>query len=418
MNYVSLNKGKQRKVAPALTWLCFSYAYLLSLSGDDLARILVDQNDLLLEVRDSTCIFTRGLVGEWVEDMASSSNKEDDQVATYRWEDSYRGNNETKGCDFYLMTKQGICSLLQNINKEPIHRVFILGDSMAEQVALSFWSLIGESVPPVTVSADIFADALEDLWGLRVRDQNFRATVDCPANKEGGAQFEFVLEYARNDKISNDLSPVDMRSHVMNCDERGNPGYCYPWVERYTSDPRRTLFVVNTGAHHITFEDFKFYFDIFMIELDKHIYVSRPDDIMLFRTTSPGHWEIDRTQPYKSYAEYETAHDGINDIYHWKLFNEYNKYALEEIDRRSKTNIPDSGYKRKKMLILPLDVYPMTILRPDSHVDYLHYKIHGGPVDWWNHLMISNLEDIATSLQQQEVASKGVEIESPLSKSY
>ena len=76
----------------------------------------------------------------------------------------------------------------------------------------------------------------------------------------------------------------------MNNNERRYPEYFQPWVERYTLNPNRTIFVVNTDAHHRTFEDLKACFDIFIIELEKHIYVSRPDDIMMFRTTSPGHW--------------------------------------------------------------------------------------------------------------------------------
>ena len=54
-----------------------------------------------------------------------------------------------------------------------------------------------------------------------------------------------------------------------------------------------------------------------------------------------------------------------------------------------------------------LDVFPMTVRRPDGHMadeykspdtkrnDCLHYSLHG-PIDWWNHLMLGNLMDIHT----------------------
>jgi len=59
----------------------------------------------------------------------------------------------------------------------------------------------------------------------------------------------------------------------------------------------------------------------------------------------------------------------------------------------------------KKTLIEVLDIMPMTILRRDGHIsdefrpatvpdgDCLHYALPG-PIDWWNHLLFSNLKDI------------------------
>ena len=101
--------------------------------------------------------------------------------------------------------------------------------------------------------------------------------------------------------------------------------------------------------------------------------------------------------PFKNYAEYVPT---ITEVYSWNKFIDYNDYAQRVIRHRDKD--------KTKQKIQILDVYPMTVLRPDGHAggadcfecgrdDCLHYSLPG-PVDWWNHLMLSNLVDVASQL--------------------
>eukprot|EP00957_Ditylum_brightwellii_P101745 7754110-Ditylum_brightwellii.AAC.1 len=62
-----------------------------------------------------------------------------------------------------------------------------------------------------------------------------------------------------------------------------------------------------------------------------------------------------------------------------------------------------------------LDVYPMTVQRPDGHVssgecedcpgitdrDCLHYFLPGPP-DWWNHLLYSHLLELTLKENQMQ----------------
>jgi len=74
-------------------------------------------------------------------------------------------------------------------------------------------------------------------------------------------------------------------------------------------------------------------------------------------------------------------------LYDWNLFELYNQYAKEAMARNLTSSV-------KSMY---LNVYNMTVLRFDAHVsstDCLHY-MSPGPIDFWNHLLISNLADLA-----------------------
>jgi len=134
-------------------------------------------------------------------------------------------------------------------------------------------------------------------------------------------------------------------------------------------------------------------------QLTLYQYGSTFKDIVWFRTSVPGHKDCDaeNLSPFKTYDEYVPT---ITEVYSWDKFIDYNDYASRVIRERSKKN------NLKGPAIDILDVYPMTVLRPDGHAggadcvncgrdDCLHYSLPG-PVDWWNHLMLSNLVDTAS----------------------
>ena len=61
-------------------------------------------------------------------------------------------------------------------------------------------------------------------------------------------------------------------------------------------------------------------------------------------------------EPFKNYAEYVPT---ITELYSWDKFIDYNDYAARVISSREK-------HKNLAQIRL-LDVYPMTVLRPDGH---------------------------------------------------
>jgi hypothetical protein len=114
-------------------------------------------------------------------------------------------------------------------------------------------------------------------------------------------------------------------------------------------------------------------------------------DLLIFRTTVPGHFNCSRNDsPYQDASRFRETLG--SDHYDWGLVESYNEYAKEVFTAKCR----ERPEKCRKWLIL--DVFPMTILRPDGHsnppVDCLHYLLPGAP-DWWNHLLYSNLRDLA-----------------------
>ena len=71
-------------------------------------------------------------------------------------------------------------------------------------------------------------------------------------------------------------------------------------------------------------------------------------------------------------------------------FRFYNEYAENRLRERK-------GQEDDSFLLSYLNIFNMTALRQDGHVaasDCLHYELPA-VVDWWNHLLYTNLLDIA-----------------------
>lgn len=124
--------------------------------------------------------------------------------------------------------------------------------------------------------------------------------------------------------------------------------------------------------------------------------IGHKGDVLVFRNTVPGHhrcFEVNGADNLNLFLPYGTlaSHDAFLDRfyttkYDWNLFDAYNRVA-----KRNLNDIQRDVYAHY------LNVYNMTVLRPDSHVaanDCLHYSLPG-PIDFWNHLLFTNLAEIA-----------------------
>lgn len=162
-------------------------------------------------------------------------------------------------------------------------------------------------------------------------------------------------------------------------------GYC-PWHLRYNETKQKTLLILNQGAHFHSEETFSKSMDQFVTLFNS---IAHPGDIVVFRATAPGHYDC-----WNSTLQIlppNMTHDKFLDLYgtnnyDWNLFDAYNQYAKRKIGDLVPT--VTSHY---------LNIYNMTVLRPDEHVsakDCLHY-MHPGPIDFWNHLLFTNLADMA-----------------------
>jgi GDSL/SGNH-like Acyl-Esterase family found in Pmr5 and Cas1p len=364
-----------------------------------------------------SCRFLRGKVGHWVQDMEYAARSAQYRTplrhysgnaenlfqknvkngkygdlrfrppTTYRWEES-----RYEKCQPSFMTRENVCDVLPSMG---IQRIFILGDSLNLQMAQSIWMMLtteeaGDSPTP-----------------RGTLEPNFEAMITCPSG------YQIKVVFVRNDELLENDLPVSVDGENQNCHT-----YCYPWTQKYLYDEVKTVFFVNAGAHIHSF-------DLFTAMIDRFVHVfdglNRPDDLVLFRTLVPGHWDCSRPglAPFKTFDEYmkdSAAHESpqTEAVYGWDKFSPYNDYAVNVIDRR-RFQTSDTP----KALMEVVDIYPTTILRPDGHcsdefrlpaystTDCLHYTLPG-PIDWWNHLAFSHLVDIGRqqSTHNEELKSQ------------
>lgn len=381
----------------------FGVAFLSNFMGQDAALKAFVQHSPARETGD--CRFFRGRVGQWTQDMVyaehaqyrtplkhysgnadklfkkqAANGKHGDMQyrpsTTYRWDEARYDT-----CGVSQVTQEGVCETLKSMNAR---RIFILGDSLNLQLAQSMW---------MWLTNENHGDSPTERGKL---DPNFKTTIQCMGYGS------YTLQFIRNDEfLENDL-PVSIDKEQKNC-----ATYCYPWTREYLADESRTILIANVGAHIHQFEKFQEAMDRFVDVVDG---MRRPNDIVLFRTLVPGHWDCSRPglKPFHKFADYlQDAEEHPNpkdEIYTWSKFNDYNDYAAQKLDNRR--FLPMSNGPRALMEVV--DVNPMTTLRPDGHcsdefrppsyldTDCLHYSLPG-PVDWWSHMAFSHLQDIATA---------------------
>ena len=117
--------------------------------------------------------------------------------------------------------------------------------------------------------------------------------------------------------------------------------------------------------------------------------IAHSKDIIVFRNTVPGHFqcfELDEIGPIEiTYSSFIERYGKT--LFDWNLFADYNTIAKEMLEELRLQAPVTTHY---------LNVYNMTVLRADQHVaatDCLHYTAPG-PIDFWNHLLFTNLDEL------------------------
>jgi hypothetical protein len=229
-----------------------------------------------------------------------------------------------------------------------LRRIFFVGDSLSKQMAESLWKLLGYKTDP----------------GHYKWSQMIQCAGELP---------DFELTYIRN----NFLTEVNLGSNSV----------ALPWAGQYVNYPGKTLLIANVGPHVHDMGQFKK--QSFQVFFDMVEQFNRPQDIVYFRTSVPGHPKcMDHDKPFKDYAEYLTAKQKMSEKernYSWDNFVLYNEWVSQHLNEMRKMN--------KGPNVEVLDIYHMGVLRPDGHRnndDCLHYNLPG-PIDWWNHFLFSQL---------------------------
>jgi len=344
------------------------------------------------------CRHLRGRAGHWFQDMeyaklaqykrpisfyAGKADREfiptEDEPfrlpTTYKWVDTLYPD-----CQTQLVTLEGMCNVMQRLG---LRRLLFLGDSLTYHASQSMHKLLG---------------ALGDADFGNGRLKGFVYPFEC----SGGNEIQ--LQLIRNDELNNlDNEP---KNNEPNCEQKG---FCWRWLEDYVSNPAPTLVVANTGGHIHDIGRFRTAFDSFVETIDS---VNRPDDVVFFRTSVPGHRDCMK-KGIKPFIDHHEYMERETKKWNWNMFVKHNNYVDRQLTDRDAR-----GAGRAHIEIL--DVYPMTVLRPDGHAsspdcgnncgredDCLHYSLPG-PVDWWNHLLYSNLLDLAREKEEMREANEGI----------
>jgi hypothetical protein len=329
------------------------------------------------------CLRLRGRLGRWEQDMAYAKTAqyvtnlgrfqggfEPTVEMPYRLATTFRWVDDL--CPVHTIQRNTFCETMQSLR---LTRIYFVGDSLAMQMAQSLWKLLGN------VDEPFFANETVSQYKF-----HWNRTIECSVN------YLIEIVHTRNDMID-DNDEMDLPSRTTETDFNcAKTEFCMPWLRHYDTyrGEGGTLLIANAGPHVHDFETYRKLIVEFFQYID--LYQTNPNDIVVFRTTPPGHPRCEEANvltPLTSYEEYLTKYFVANEFsYH--LFPLYNRIAEQEARKRHKDNIQ------------VLDVVPMTVLRPDGHVsspqkcrfcadhDCLHY-ILPGPPDWWNHLLYSNL---------------------------
>ena len=300
-----------------------------------------------------TCLALRGQDGQWVPSegymYAKTTRGSPEPHTMWKWQDS------APQCPMHQLTRQDFCNSMEY---HQLRRIFFLGDSLTYQMMNSFRYLMGQAG---------YGRGMDTGWASTTTAQ-----IPCDVSEVIHSPFTLEILWARND---------DLRDYGQEKSE----GIHQPWIKLYVSNPAKTLFVANMGMHTPNHEQYVSNFDHFVETVQS---LNRPLDITVYRTSVPGHANCsEHTRPLASFSDY---HDFAT-LRQWMDIDGFNQYTKQKL-----ASVTTAG------TWLLLDVYPMTILRPDGHrkpgdnADCVHYR-QPGPPDFWNHLLFSNLLDLPGS---------------------
>lgn len=379
----------------------------VSMFGEDLNFTYTNQN----LPDDGKCRYIRGRRGGWVKDKEYSKfgqyasalkhffGLEDMQhrelisagsltagtfrdPSSYDWRDG-RGVMTANGpsCQTEYTTLATMCQVTNDLN---LGKILFVGDSLSLNQALSLYKLLDQKETP----------------SLSNQGSTFKELIRCNST---GTEFEF--EFVRNDKMEKVTEEVAAYRMKENTNE-----YVGQWEPRLMDSEQRTLLVFNFGTFMDDVTTFEKTFSRIIGALDTMNRQREKKDIIFFRTSVQGHDKCEKVGnkiPYLTYGDYVKDRDDNPDPSNlWRDIETQNDIVTRQIEKRRRTKTKWGAR------IELLDVHPTTVLRPDGHVgryldkrsefDCIHYSLPG-PVDFWNHIMTSNLADIAIEEMMESI---------------
>jgi len=354
------------------------------------------------------CPAVRGRIGSWVKDndlaaflqykspidhifgfadkrFIADANHPYREPTTYRWDE----DDSLYSCPIVIQNHDTFCRTMSDLD---ISRVFFVGDFVGMNQAYSLWKLLGNDDSPKPITD---------------REPSWTRTIECP---NGSIQ----IQYVRNDLMIENDKAVDLPKAITNCGDSFIGLYCYKWtdeyIQYYNGEPsrRKTLMIASFGPHTYSEDRFSYIMTNFLTTLQTQLSTRLNQDYIFYRTSVPGHDLCQRKESNTPFKDFEEYRHTITSKFSWDLHDGFNDIAERLIDQFNEAqelngHVHDIPPLR---LINTLDIYPMTILRRDGHLggkdcqdcslanSCFHYSLPGPP-DYWNHLLFSNLADIA-----------------------
>lgn len=226
-------------------------------------------------------------------------------------------------------------------------RVHIVGDSMSFQHFLSMYMLVDGTNDLATMPSS---------WG----DGGYQKNITC-ADLAGPQNVS--MRFNRNDLLTR-------------C---SNKPMCGDWATEFLSYQRKTLLILNMGAHLHSTKMFTAYIKDLYKWLKPALHTRSNQDVVFFRTTASGHVNCQaHLKPLPCVELFKTT-----TMYDWNGFSSYNQIAAD-LFSKAESEVPN---------LFMLNVDPMTKLRPDHHKsgnDCLHYKLPS-VIDWWSNMLFREL---------------------------